>query len=358
VALVAHERRESPRSAPAAFDARVYALSPGNVEFLRRLKAWQSLPAGRVAPVHAMRIFGDDGASRLEFDAYRAGVSELAWIVEDSALQDALWAGLDVEVFAPAQIEALTFQDEKAVLKLKDGSSLAARLVVGADGANSFVRRAAGIDVAESDYGQTAVVANFRCEKPHANTAFQWFQREAVLAFLPLPDGQVSMVWSLPRAEAARVGRLEPQPLCREVEAASRHALGSLEATSAPRTYPLRRLAAQRLVGPRIALAGDAGHVIHPLAGQGLNLGLQDARALADTLAARAPMRDPGELRLLRRYARSRAEPILAMGSVVDGLHALFNAGNPLAARLRNAGLNLTERVPVLKNVLVRQAMR
>ncbi|HEX6298118.1 MAG TPA: ubiquinone biosynthesis protein, partial [Burkholderiales bacterium] len=109
VALVSHERRESAPAARAAFDARVYALSPGNVEFLRKLKAWQSLPAGRVAPVHAMRIFGDDGASRLEFDAYRAGVSELAWIVEDSALQDALWAGLHVEIFAPAQIEALTF---------------------------------------------------------------------------------------------------------------------------------------------------------------------------------------------------------------------------------------------------------
>ena len=358
VALVSHERRSSAPTAPGVFDARVYALSPGNVEFLRRLKAWPSVPAERVAPVHAMRIFGDDGASRLEFDAYRAGVPELAWIVEDSALQDALWAGLDVEILAPAQIDALEFQDEKVLLKMKDGSSLAARVVVGADGANSFVRRAAGIEVAESDYGQTAVVANFRCEKPHANTAFQWFQGGAVLAFLPLPGDQLSMVWSLPRGEAKRIERMEAQPLCREVEAASRHALGSLESTSSQKAYPLRRLAARSLVAPRVALAGDAGHVIHPLAGQGLNLGLQDARALADTLAARVPLRDPGELRLLRRYARSRAEPILAMGSVVDGLHALFRAGNPLAARLRNAGLNLTERMPVLKNVLMRQAMR
>lgn len=358
VALVSHERRSSAPAAPGVFDARVYALSPGNVEFLRRLKAWPSVPAERVAPVHAMRILGDDGASRLEFDAYRAGVPELAWIVEDSALQDALWAGLDVEILAPAQIDALEFQDEKVLLKMKDGSSLAARVVVGADGANSFVRRAAGIEVAESDYGQTAVVANFRCEKPHANTAFQWFQGGAVLAFLPLPGDQVSMVWSLPRAEAARIERMEAQPLCREVEAASRHALGSLESTSSQKAYPLRRLAARSLVAPRVALAGDAGHVIHPLAGQGLNLGLQDARALADTLAARVPLRDPGGLRLLRRYARSRAEPILAMGSVVDGLHTLFSAGNPLAARLRNAGLNLTERMPVLKNVLMRQAMR
>ena len=124
------------------------------------------------------------------------------------------------------------------------------------------------------------------------------------------------------------------------------------------KSYVLRRVAARRLVAPRVALAGDAGHVIHPLAGQGLNLGLQDARSLAAVLAAREPMRDPGELRLLRRYERSRAEPILAMDSVVDGLHALFNARSPLVARLRNGGLNLAERMPVLKNVLMRQAMR
>ncbi len=238
------------------------------------------------------------------------------------------------------------------------GSSLAARLVIGADGANSFVRRAAGIEVAESDYGQGAVVANFRCEKPHANTAFQWFQGGAVLALLPLPGDQVSMVWSLPADDADRVQVLPPQALCREVEAASRHALGSLELTSSQKTYSLRRLAARSLVAPRLALAGDAAHVIHPLAGQGLNLGLQDARALAATLAGRAPVRDPGDVRLLRRYARDRAEPILAMDSIVDGLHTLFGAGNPLATRLRNAGLNLAERMPVLKNLLMRQAMR
>ena len=357
VALVSHERRENAPAAPAAFDARVYALSPGNVEFLRGLNAWQSLPAGRVTPVHAMRIFGDDGASCLAFDAYRAGVSELAWIVEDGALQDALWRGLDVEIFAPAQCERLTLQENAAVLRLKDGRSLSTRLIVGADGAHSFVRGAAGIEAAQSDYGQTAVVANFRCSKPHAHTAFQWFQGGAVLALLPLPGDQVSMVWSLPRVDAEGVKALAPEALCREVEAASRHALGPLEMTTPQKSYPLRRVAARRLVGARVALAGDAGHVIHPLAGQGLNLGLQDARALADTLAARESVRDPGDLRLLRRYERSRAEPILAMDAVVDGLHALFGAGHPLAARLRNAGLNLTERIPVLKNILMRHAM-
>jgi ubiquinone biosynthesis UbiH/UbiF/VisC/COQ6 family hydroxylase len=358
VALVAHERRvPRPGPPPETFDARIYALSPGNVAFLRSIDAWQAIPASRLTPVHAMRIFGDDGASAIEFDAYRAGVPALAWIVEDAALQDALWSTLDAELFAPAQCEKLVFEHERAVLTLSDGRKLGAKLVVGADGAASFVRRQAGIAAAESDYGQAAVVANFRCEKPHANVAYQWFQGGPVLALLPLPGNQVSMVWSLPSEEAGRVAGLEPGALCAHVEAASRCALGALSLSGAPRSFPLRRLAARRLAGPRVALAGDAAHVIHPLAGQGLNLGLQDARALAAVLAAREPGRDPGDARLLRRYERSRAEPILAMDAVVDGLFALFGARSMAVARARNAGLNLADRFPVLKNVLVRRAM-
>jgi 2-polyprenyl-6-methoxyphenol hydroxylase-like FAD-dependent oxidoreductase len=165
------------------------------------------------------------------------------------------------------------------------------------------------------------------------------------------------MVWSLPSVESRRIGALEHSRLCREVEAATSGALGELAVVTSPRSYPLRRLAAARLVAPRVALAGDAAHVIHPLAGQGLNLGLQDARTLADVLYSREPQRDPGELGLLRRYERGRAEPILAMDTMVNTLFRLFGAENDLAARLRNAGLNLTDRLPVVKNMLMRQAM-
>jgi ubiquinone biosynthesis UbiH/UbiF/VisC/COQ6 family hydroxylase len=355
-ALVAHERRAPSRPRERAFDARVYALSPGNIEFLRSLGAWQRLPPERLAPVHAMRVHGDDGSSLVEFDAYRAGVPEIAWIVEDGALQDALWSVLDVELFAPAECEALEVLPENARLKLRGGRDLAARLVCGADGASSFVRHAAGIAAAERDYRQAAVVANFRCETPQPGVAWQWFQGGPVLALLPLPGDQVSMVWSLPAAEAARVARLDAAALCTEVEAASRRALGALTLAAPQKSYPLRRLSAARLVAPRIALLGDAGHVIHPLAGQGLNLGLQDARALAAVIAGRTA-RDPGELGLLRRYERVRAEPILAMDAVVGGLFDLFGAQSALIAKVRNAGLNLTDRLPVLKNILIRQAM-
>ena len=355
MALVAHQRPVSIST--EAFDARVYALSPGNVAFLKEIGAWQTVPAERLVPVHAMRIFGDDDDASLEFDAYGAGVPELAWIVEDSLLQDALWRELEVDVLAPAQCDALQLEPDRGLLRLDDGREISAKLIVGADGANSFVRRRSGIAAADRDYGQSAVVANFRCEKPHANVAYQWFQRGAVLALLPLPGDHVSMVWSLPTLEAKRISVLEDHALCQEVEAAARGVVGELAIVTAPRSYPLRRLAAERLVAPRVALAGDAGHVIHPLAGQGLNLGLQDARALAAVLSSREPLRDPGDLRLLRRYERRRAEPILAMDTMVDSLFRLFGAEDRFAARLRNAGLNLTDRLPVVKNMLMRQAM-
>jgi len=351
VALIA----STPDAAPSSgFDPRVYALSPGNVDFLRRLNVWQALPGERMAPVYAMRVYGDDGRAVLEFDAYQAGASELAWIVEDSELQRALWSGLS----AMAQrCERLTVDARQAALSFADGTAIAAKLVVGADGSHSFVRNAAGIAARERDYEQAAVVANFRCDKPHRNIAYQWFQGGPVLALLPLPGEQVSMVWSLPTADAQRIAASQAEALAAEVQQGSHDALGALTLASAVRSFPLRRIAARRLVAPRVALAGDAAHVIHPLAGQGLNLGLQDARALAETIAGREPGRDPGDYRLLRRYERRRAEPILAMDALVSGLFALYGARSDLAGRLRNAGLNLTDRLPVLKNILMRQAM-
>jgi 2-polyprenyl-6-methoxyphenol hydroxylase-like FAD-dependent oxidoreductase len=165
------------------------------------------------------------------------------------------------------------------------------------------------------------------------------------------------MVWSLPRDEADRLAALDAALLAAAVEQASHGALGELSPASEVRSYALRRLAARSLVAPRIALAGDAAHVIHPLAGQGLNLGLQDARVLAATLSGREPGRDPGDHRLLRRYERSRAEPILAMDGVVHGLFRLYGSRSRALAGLRNAGLNLTDRLPVLKNILMRRAM-
>ncbi|MFY9316891.1 MAG: FAD-dependent monooxygenase, partial [Burkholderiales bacterium] len=343
----------------------VYALSPGNAAFLARLGAWRAIAERHRTPVHRMLVHGDDGASRIEFDAYRSGASELAWIVEDRRVQEALWRALDgqpgLSLYCAAPVRDLQMGERRAALLLEDGRRIGAQLLVGADGAHSLVRERAGIASAARAYGQTAVVANFACERPHRNTALQWFQgraREgAILALLPLPGDHVSIVWSTATAHAEQLLALDSDALAREVAAASGHALGALRQVTPPRGFPLQRLAAARLVAPRVALAGDSAHVVHPLAGQGANLGLQDAQALAAVLGAREPGRDAGDLPLLRRYERSRAEAILAMRATVHGLHRLFDAPGPVAARLRNSGLKLADRLPVLKNLLMRHAM-
>lgn len=362
VALVSREAR--PLAPGAALDARIYAISPGNADFLRRLGAWDAIPEAAKTPVRAMRVFGDDGASRLEFDAYRTGAAELAWIVEDGRLQDALWRGLEAQdglaLRAGASIRDLRIGPDAAVLALEDGRELRARLVIGADGARSVVRERAGLAGEASEYGHSAVVANFACTKPHRHVAWQWFRaagREGVLALLPLPGEQVSMVWSVPAHEAARLLALEPEALAREVGAASRDAVGELAVVTPPRPFPLRRFAAPRLVAPRVALVGDAAHVVHPLAGQGLNLGLQDVASLLDVLRGREPWRDLGDMPLLRRHERARAEPVGAMRWTVNSLARLFSAQDPLVRRLRNAGLGWVEAAGPLKSALVRRAI-
>ncbi len=356
VALVADEA-VAPAPAAQSFDSRVYAITPGNAAFLAAHGAWPE----RRTPVRAMRVYGDDGRSLLEFDAYRAGVGELAWIVEDGLLQQALRASLEdaerVRILAPERLERLEITAGAAKLELRGGDTLQVRLAVGADGAHSVVRDEAAIAVSDAAYPQRAVVANFACERAHRDTAYQWFQGGPVLALLPLPGDHVSMVWSTGEEEAVRLLALEPQALAETVAAASGHVLGDLGVVTPARAFPLRRLTARSMVAPRVALVGDAAHVIHPLAGQGANLGLQDARELAAVLAAREPGRDPGDLRLLRRYERARAGEVGAMDATVHGLYRLFGAqGRPFAI-LRNAGLNLTDRVPVIKNLLIRQAM-
>ncbi len=361
IALVSgHRPATAPVPGPGDFDPRVFALSPGSVEFLRALKVWDVMDPERLTPVHAMRVHGDAQQASIEMDAYRAGVPELAWIVEDRVLQAALWAALGtqdrLEIFAPAQCAGIELGDS-ATIRLADGRTLEADLLVGADGADSFVRAAAGIAAREESYGQTAVVANFDCEHSHRNTAFQWFQGGPVLALLPLPGQRVSMVWSVPDAEAARLQSLDAHALASAVCEASKGSLGSLQLVSAVKALALRRLIAERMVLPHLALAGDAAHAIHPLAGQGLNLGLQDSHVLGRVLAQREPVRAPGDLAVLRRYERERSEAILAMRATVHGLHTLFGSESRLLGRVRNLGMNLTDKLPVLKNALVRHAL-
>jgi 2-octaprenylphenol hydroxylase len=353
--------REAPstRSPAEGWDNRVYAVSPGSAEFLARCGAWERLPMERAARVETMRVYGDTGAC-LEFSAYDAGLRELAWIVESRLLQQALTEALrgqDLQVHCPASWTGLEIKEDAAILRLADGSELATKLVVGADGAESRVRAAAGIAVATHDYGQLGVVANFSCERPHRGTAFQWFMREGVLALLPLPGDRVSMVWSVGEERGRALLALPAQELAAEVEAASRGALGALRLLAPGAAFPLKLQRVTQFTRRRVALAGDAAHNVHPLAGQGVNLGFRDARALAEVLAGRGLQRDCGDERLLRRYERARSEDVAAIQLMTDGLQKLFRNDAVWLTKARNLGLDLVDRQPLLKNYLVHHAV-
>ena len=352
---------QAPVAAGDLWDSRVYAISPGSAAFLDGLGAWERVDRARICAVHEMLVHGDRARARLQFSAYESGVPELAWIVENRQLQSVLWQGLEhqheLELVCPDRCETLQLRDDAAELTLASGRTLRARLVVAADGMHSWARRAAGMAVEEKSYGQMGVVANFSCAGAHHNTAYQWFRGDGVLAYLPLPEQRMSMVWSTPDDHAAELLALTAAALCARVAEAGKDALGKLELLSAPMQFPLARLRAARLAAPRIALIGDAGHVLHPLAGQGVNLGFGDAAAPARVLLQREPFRDAGEIRLLRRYERARAEDILALAWVTDGLQQLFAAPGGAAAKLRNAGLNLTNALPVVKNLLIHRAL-
>ena len=352
---------QAPSAADDNWDSRVYAISPGSAAFLEAMGVWKRLDRARVSAVHEMRIHGDGADAQMEFSAYESGVPELAWTLESRRLQTVLWQALEhqhnLELFCPDKCEALQFSADAAELTLAGGKTLRAKLVVAADGKHSWVRQAAGIDVRERPYGQMGVVANFNCAREHRNTAYQWFRDDGVLAYLPLPGRRMSIVWSTSDAHAAELLALSANELCTRVAAAGKEALGALALLSPAAQFPLMRQHAATLVAPRVALIGDAGHVLHPLAGQGVNLGFGDAAALSQVLLQRELFRDPGEIRLLRRYERSRAEDILALAWVTDGLHRLFAAPGGAVAKLRNSGLNLTDALPVLKNLLIRRAL-
>jgi len=351
-----------PRHMPAAvFDLRVYALNPRSVRCLEGWGVWPRLAQERVAPVQEMLVFGDDGSSKLEFSAYRNGVLELAAIVEESNLQQALTGSLngqaDLALLSGVECLRANWTDAAAVLALSNGMELEARLVIAADGAESRMRSQAGIEVEIHEYAQKAVVANFHVETPHRNAAYQWFRKDGVLALLPLPQGQVSMVWSTADAHAQDLLAMSGEELARAVGDAASHRLGAMRIAGSAAAFALRRLRATRLIAPRLALLGDAAHNVHPLAGQGLNLGIADVESLASVIGGRGLESDCGAKALLRRYERSRKEDILAMECVTDGLHRLFGSSLPGLPRLRNAGLNLTDQLRPLKKLLVKRAL-
>ncbi len=353
---VAKTKIEKP---DAQFGTRVFALSPGSRDFLAQCGVWRHVDETRVAPVYKMAITGDDGSSRLTFDAYRCGLLELAVIAENGNLQSAVQHALDertlVRQVRGRRCVAASWEGAAVSISLDDGEVISPQLLVAADGANSPLREFAGIKTRQSAYDQCAVVANFATTVAHDGTAYQWFRADGVLALLPLPGNRVSMVWSTPDEHARELTAVDPGELAARVTQASISVLGELTAAGVAAAFPLRLMRAASIVGPRLALIGDAAHNVHPLAGQGLNLGLADAQSLAATIAQRGPD-EIGSRAVLAKYRRSRAEETAAMQFTTNGLHRLFDSSAPGIPWLRNAGLRLTEHLAPFKRLLVKRA--
>ncbi len=341
------------------WDSRIYAISPGNAAWLEALGIWRLLDRDRICPINSMHIWGDEDAAELQFHAYEANTAHLGFIVENRQLQQSLWSCLaetGVEVIPGAAPTSVDWQSDQARVQWADGRCLSAKLVIAADSGNSWTREQAGIAAPTHQYEQRGVVANFETELPHQQIARQWFGVDGVLAWLPLPGNRISMVWSTSNNHATLLQGLA-EDLAAEVAKAGKHTLGKMRLITPAAAFPLALLTAQQLVKPRLVLIGDAAHVLHPLAGQGVNLGFRDTITLVQTLAAGKSMQDIGDIMLLRRYERARKADMMAMRHMTHGLQGLFASQRPVVNKLRNWGLAFTNQQVALKKYLIKQAI-
>ena len=350
---------------------RIYAFSPSTQKLLAYLHIWDAIDHSRLQAVRDMRIYGDRGEKndQLHLSAFEAGTPQLAWIGESnliehtidqaSRFQNKLERINDV-------VEKIQVDADGSTLILKNGGGIRAQLVIAADGANSPIRNELGISASEESYKQSAVVANWFCDYPHLETAFQWFLPGGdIVAMLPLPGKQVSMVWSTSPEHAADLLKLDQAQWQDQFSSIANGAiakqLGLLTLNSVPAAFPLRRIRAKRFIGPdaspKVVLIGDAAHVMHPLAGQGLNLGLRDVAVLLHILGKRESFRSLGDLVLLRRYERQRQGDTSALLWVTDRLKKLFSASSSTERQLRNWGLGLVNKSHFIKQRLIERAL-
>jgi 2-octaprenylphenol hydroxylase len=353
-----------PAAPDADLDLRVSALSRASETLLRGLGAWDAVAAQRRCAYERMVVWdaADEGRrSEVRFDAADLGEPDLGHIVENLALQTALWRAAEAAgaaLRAPATVSGFEAGARSATLRLANGTVVGSKLVVAADGAGSPLRTLAGLGVQGEDYDQHAVVAHLRSVDAHRNTAWQRFQPGGPLALLPLSDGRVSIVWSTAPDHAAELLALDDAAFGAAVTDGSGARLGRLSAASPRARFPLRRQHAERYAGDRVVLIGDAAHVVHPLAGQGVNLGFQDAVALLAALEhARASGDDPGETATLRRFERARRGANAAMLAVTDGFKRLFGDQRSAVAAVRDAGMQAFDRAGPAKRAVMRQAL-
>jgi ubiquinone biosynthesis UbiH/UbiF/VisC/COQ6 family hydroxylase len=364
VTLLVPPARPGAEETSGSWDVRVYALNHTAQKLLSSLKVWGALDMTRVAPVDAMDVKGDgETGGHLGFDAFGAHTGTLAWIVEDSNLNAALDAALrfaqNVDIVTGRACK-LTCSPLGARVELEDGGAIDAQLVLGADGRESWVRGQCDIGIDYRSYHQRAIVANFSCEKPHHNVAHQWFTcKEGIIALLPLPGNQVSLVWSAPETLADTIMDESLGELAIRLGEYSEEQLGLLKPLQpeSVKAIPLALVRPHAIVAPHVVLVGDAAHAVHPLAGHGMNLGFGDIVELLRIVGEREAHHGIGDERVLARYARARKEDVLLMQLATDGLERLFGANLEPVRVIRNLGLNLLDKLPLVKRRLIAHAL-
>ncbi|WP_260861561.1 FAD-dependent 2-octaprenylphenol hydroxylase [Citrobacter sp. Marseille-Q6884] len=352
---------------PLATDAppqlRVSAINAASEKLLTRLGVWSDIVARRACCYHGMEVWDKDSFGRIEFDDQSMGYSHLGHIVENTVIHHALWQkaqqSADITLMAPAALQQVAWGENDAFLTLKDGSMLTARLVIGADGANSWLRNKADIPLTFWDYRHHALVATIRTQEAHGAVARQAFHGEGILAFLPLSDPHLcSIVWSLSPQDAERMQQASVDEFNQALNIAFDNRLGLCRVESERQVFPLTGRYARQFAAHRLALVGDAAHTIHPLAGQGVNLGFMDAAELIDELKRlQRQGKDIGQYLYLRRYERSRKHSAAMMLAGMQGFRELFAGENPAKKLLRDIGLKLADTLPGVKPQLIRQAM-
>jgi 2-polyprenylphenol 6-hydroxylase len=352
-------RRPKPFYTPDDFDIRVSAISPGSESILQELGVWPRMDRNRLCMYREMHVWDASGAGEIHFDCVDVGEPCLGHIIENRVIRKALFEQINeldnVSWHCPDSIQDFDVVTNHVAVKLKSGLQINTRLLVGAEGSTSRVRTLSGIKFNVRGYKQEAVVANVTTENPHENTAWQRFLPTGPLAFLPLANGQCSIVWSTTPAHADQLLHQTDAEFCESLSRALNFRLGQIKSTSTRLSFPLRGGQAEPYVQPRIALIGDAAHIIHPLAGQGVNLGIKDAATLGEILLN--THRDIGSLRVLRQYERSRKADNVAMMHAMEGLNTLFGSSLQPVIWLRNTGLGLTNALAPIKHRLMRVAM-
>lgn len=346
------------------WDVRIYAISPKNAAWLNTLGAWRRLNPARIGEMQSMEIFGDDTQAPIALLASDANADNLGFIVEANALLQALLAqakSLGISTLFNSPCLAVNATPSKATLHFADNKMIEASLLLAADGSHSWVRQQLNMPMQQKSYGQTAIVANFSVEKPHENIARQWFApNEAagshILAWLPLPNNTISIVWSVPTQLADSLLKLSEDEFTQQVSNAGNHLLGALTIIGAAAAFPLSLQKTDTLVQDCVVLVGDAAHQFHPMAGQGVNLGFRDVVDLLEVLKQKNQYQAINDNCLLRQYTRSRKADFLNMRVLTDGLYHLFESNNKLVSKLRQWGLAATKH-QAIKKLLVEKAI-